>query len=51
VAEHREGFAFAAARITMAASILAIFVGLYPKEFVPTPARPHPLGVRQHTVT
>lgn len=32
--EHREGFAFAATTVTMAASILAIFVGLYPNVMV-----------------
>jgi cytochrome bd ubiquinol oxidase subunit II len=34
VYEHRDGFAFAATTVTMAASIVAIFVGLYPNVMV-----------------
>jgi cytochrome d ubiquinol oxidase subunit II len=34
VYEHREGFAFAATTVTMAASIVSIFVGLYPNVMV-----------------
>ena len=34
VYEHREGFAFAATTVTMAASIASIFVGLYPNVMV-----------------
>ena len=34
VYEHREGWAFAATTVTMASSIVAIFVGLYPNVMV-----------------
>jgi cytochrome d ubiquinol oxidase subunit II len=34
VYEHRDGFAFAATTVTMAASIISIFVGLYPNVMV-----------------
>jgi cytochrome bd-type quinol oxidase subunit 2 len=34
VYDHREGFAFAATTVTMAASIVAIFIGLYPNVMV-----------------
>ena len=34
VHEHREGFAFAATTVTMAACIVSIFVGLYPNVMV-----------------
>ena len=34
VYDHREGFAFAATTVTMAASIVAIFTGLYPNVMV-----------------
>ncbi|HEY2279689.1 MAG TPA: cytochrome d ubiquinol oxidase subunit II [Streptosporangiaceae bacterium] len=45
-ADHREGWAFAATTVTMAASVLAIFVDLYPRVMVATAGPGYDLTVR-----
>ena len=45
VYEHREGFAFAATTVTMAACITAIFVGLYPNVMVSSTSAAYNLTV------
>jgi len=45
VYEHREGFAFAATTITMASSIVSIFVGLYPNVMVSSTSAAYNLTV------
>jgi cytochrome bd ubiquinol oxidase subunit II len=45
VYEHREGFAFAATTVTMAACILSIFVGLYPNVMVSSTSAAYNLTV------
>ena len=45
VYEHREGFAFAATTVTMAACIVSIFVGLYPNVMVSSTSKAYNLTV------
>jgi cytochrome bd ubiquinol oxidase subunit II len=45
VYEHREGFAFAATTVTMAACVVSIFVGLYPNVMVSSTSKAYNLTV------